>query len=141
MGPYSRCGGGNKPMEFKELSVTIGKGGSDDVARFFLTGGAVLPFPVSNFSKVDVTDLKLTSTNQGGYTVLVANLQVSNDGTTWNTIETINKTSEESSVTESTSIDVSNYDYFRINLAVGNSWYNGKYTPTAKMTIGTIKLS
>ena len=138
-----RCGGGSgvKPMTFTGFSVTIQKKGTDDSARFWLGGGAVLPFPVDGYKKVNVNNLTLTSDNDHGYTAMFAYLEASSDRSAWKTLATITKADSESTVSASKEVDVSNYKYFRIRLQLGSSWYNGKPEPRAVMTITSVTLS
>ena len=138
-----RCDGdgGAKPMTFTGFSVTIRKDGTDDEARFQLGGGAVLPFPVDGYKKVNVNNLTLTCESGNGYTAMTAYLEASSDGSAWKTLATVAKADTASTISASKEVDVSNYKYFRIRLQLGTSWYNGKYTPSAVMTITSVTLS
>lgn len=138
-----RCGGGNsvKPMTFTGFSVTIQKRGTNDVARFMLGGGAVLPFPVDGYKKVNVNNLTLTTEGGNGYTAITAYLEALSDGSTWEMLARVDKASDTSTVSASKEVDVSNYKYFRIRLQLGDSWYNGKTEPRAVMTITSVTLS
>ena len=138
-----RCGGGSsvKPMTFKGFNVTIRKYCKDDQARFQLGGGAVLPFPVDGYKKVNVNNLTLTCESGDGYTAMTAYLEASSDGSTWKMLASVDKASNTSTVSASKEVDVSNYKYFRIRLQLGSSWYNGNNEPSAVMTITSVTLS
>ena len=99
-----RCDGGSgvKPMTFTGFSVTIQKNGADDSARFLLGGGAVLPFPVDGYKKVNVNNLTLTSTyRESDYrTAMTAYLEASSDGSAWKTLATVAKADTTSNTIE-----------------------------------------